>query len=86
VSPAVSRTLTIAAATVLGFDGAALLGLGLWSGRMMLALVGLVFFVSALLVLLYWRWYQRRLADIAAARRELGNEAREMQRSLREKA
>ena len=51
----------------------------------MLALVGLVFFLSALLVLLSWRWYQRRLADIAAARRALSDEAREMQRSLREK-
>jgi hypothetical protein len=85
VTPATSRTLTIVAAAVLGFDGAALVGLGLWSGRTMLALVGAVFFVSALVVLLSWRWYRRRLADIAAARRALGDEAREMQRSLREK-
>jgi hypothetical protein len=85
VSPAASRTLTIVAATVLGFDGAALIGLGVWSGRMMLVLVGLVFFGSALLVLLSWRWYQRRLESIAAARRALGDEAREMRRSLREK-
>jgi hypothetical protein len=85
VTPAASRTLTIIAATVLGFDGAALVALGLWSGRMMLVLVGLVFFLSALVVLLSWRWYRRRLADIAAARRALGEEAREMQRSLREK-
>jgi membrane protein implicated in regulation of membrane protease activity len=85
VSPAASRTLTLVAATVLGFDGAALIGLGLWSGRMMLALVGLVFFGSALLVLLSWRWYRRRLESIMAARRALGDEAREMQRSLRER-
>jgi hypothetical protein len=85
VTPAASRTLTIVAATVLGFDGAALLALGLWSGRTVLALVGLVFFVSALAVLLSWRWYRRRLADIAAARRALADEAREMQRSMREK-
>jgi hypothetical protein len=82
VTPAASRTLTIVAATVLGFDGAALLALGLWSGRTVLALVGLVFFVSALVVLLSWRWYRRRLASIAAARRALADEAREMQRSL----
>jgi hypothetical protein len=44
-----------------------------------------VFFVSAGLVLLYWRWYRRRVADIAAARRVLGDEVREMQRLLREK-
>jgi hypothetical protein len=85
VTPAGSRTLTIVAAVVLGFDGAALIGLGLWSGRMVLALVGLVFFVSAVVVLLSWRWYRRRLADIAAARRAVGEEAREMQRSLRER-
>jgi hypothetical protein len=84
VIPAASRTLTIIAAGVLGFDGAALVGLGLWSGRTMLALVGLVFFGSALVVLFSWRWHRRRLADIAAARRALGAEAREMQRSLHE--
>jgi membrane protein implicated in regulation of membrane protease activity len=75
----------IVAAVVLAFDGAALLGLGVWSGRMMLVLVGAVFFLSALLVLLSWRWYRRRLADITAARRALSDETREMQRSLREK-
>jgi hypothetical protein len=85
VSPAASRTLTIVAAAVLGFDGAALLGLGVWRGRMLLVLVGAVFFLSALLVLLSWRWYQRRLRDIASARRALGDEAREMQRSLRKR-
>jgi hypothetical protein len=85
VSPAASRTLTLVAATVLGFDGAALVGLGLWSGRTILTLVGLVFFLSAPVVLLSWRWYRRRLEDITAARRALGDEAREMQRSLREK-
>jgi hypothetical protein len=52
---------------------------------LVLGLVGVVFFVSSGLVLLYWRWYRRRLADIATARRALGEEAREMQRLLREK-
>ena len=70
---------------VLGFDGAALVGLGLWSGRTILTLVGLVFFLSALVVLLSWRWYRRRLGDISMARRALSDEAREMQRSLRER-
>ena len=85
MSPVASRTLTLVAATVLGFDGAALLSLGLWSGRPILTLVGLVFFLSALVVLWSWRWYRRRLADITAARQVLGDEAREMQRSLRER-
>jgi hypothetical protein len=85
VSPAVSRLLTIVAAAVLAFDGAALAVLGFWGDRLVLGLVGVVFFVSSGLVLLYWRWYRRRLADIATARRALGDEAREMQRLLREK-
>jgi hypothetical protein len=85
VSPAVSRILTIAAAAVLAFDGAALALLGFWSDRLVLSLVGLVFFASSGLVLLYWRWYRRRLDDIATARRALGDEAREMRRLLREK-
>ena len=85
MSPVASRLLTIVAAGVLAFDGAALAVLGFWSDRLVLALVGLVFFISSGLVLLYWRWYRRRLADIASARRALGDEAREMQRLLREK-
>jgi membrane protein implicated in regulation of membrane protease activity len=85
VSPVASRLLTIVAAGVLAFDGAALAVLGFWSDRLVLALVGVVFFISSGLVLLYWRWYRRRLADIASARRALGDDAREMQRLLREK-
>jgi hypothetical protein len=85
VSPAVSRTLTIIAAGVLAFDGAALAGLGWWSGRLMLTLLGVVFFVSSGLVLLYWRWYRRKLDDIVTARRALAEEAREMRRVLRER-
>jgi hypothetical protein len=79
------RVLTIFAAAVLAFDGAALLGAGVWTSRPMLISIGVVLVVSCLLVLLSWRWYQRRLADIAAARRALGNEAREMQRTLHER-
>jgi hypothetical protein len=85
VSPAMSRTLTLVAAAVLAFDGAALAGLGYMTGRAVLGFVGLAFFVSSGLILLYWRWYRRRLDDILAARRELSEEAREMQRLLREK-
>lgn len=84
MSPLISRTLTFVAASVLAFDGAALAALGFWSGRIILALVGVVFFISSGLVMLYWRWYRRRLADIAAARQVLSEEAREIQRVLRE--
>ena len=54
-SPVVSRTLTLVAIGFLTFDGVALAGIGLMSGRNMLVAMGLVFFVSAGLVLLYWR-------------------------------
>jgi membrane protein implicated in regulation of membrane protease activity len=85
VSPAAVRVLTVVAAAVLAFDGAALAIAGWWSGRLVLALVGVVFFLSSGLVLIYWRWYHRRMDDIAAARRSLADEAREMQRLLRRK-
>lgn len=82
VSPAVSRTLTIVAAAVLAFDGAALALMGWWGERFMLTLVGLVFFFSSGLVVLYWRWYRRRMEDIAQSRRQLSEEARQMRRIL----
>jgi hypothetical protein len=84
-SPVVSRGLTLVAIGFLTFDGAALAGIGLISGRTMLVAMGLVFFVSAGLVLLYWRWHRRRLLDIAAERSALSEDVREMQRLLREK-
>jgi hypothetical protein len=85
VSPALSRTLTAVAAAVLAFDGAALALLGWWSKRGLLGLIGLAFFVSSGLVLLSWHWYRGRLEDIARARRSLSEDAREMQRLLRER-
>jgi hypothetical protein len=51
----------------------------------MLVAVGLVFFVSAGLVMLYWRWYRRRLRDIAVERGALSEDVREMRRLLRGK-
>jgi uncharacterized membrane protein len=85
MSPQFTRTLTVIAAAVLAFDGAALAGLGIWTHRLVLVPVGVVFFVSAGLVLLYWRWYRRRVENITVARRALAEEARELQRSLRER-
>ena len=85
VSPVVSRALTLVAAAVLAFDGVALAGLGYMTGRAVLVPVGLAFFVSSGLILLYWRWYRRKLDDILAARRALSEEAREMQRLLGKK-
>ena len=85
VSPTLGSTMTLVAAAVLAFDGLALAGLGYMSGRMVLIPVGLVFFVSAGLLLLYRRWYRRRLDDILAARRALSEEARAMLESVRGK-
>jgi hypothetical protein len=84
MSPQLARTLTIVASAVLAFDGAALAGLGIWTDRLILVPVGAVFFISAGVVLLSWRWYRRRLEDIAATRRSLAEDAREMRRVLRE--
>jgi hypothetical protein len=68
---------------VLAFDGAALAGLGIWTDRLIMVPVGVVFFISAGVVLLYWRWYRRRLEDIAATRRSLADDARELRRVVR---
>ena len=81
-SPVVSRTLTAVAIAFLTFDGAALGGLGFLTGRMILVPVGVAFFVAAAVILLYWRAHQRRLQEIAAARGELGEEARDIQSLL----
>jgi hypothetical protein len=67
---------------VLAFDGVALAGLGYMSGRVLLVAVGLVFFVSSGLLLLYQRWYRSRLDNILSARRELSEEARAMLKSV----
>jgi hypothetical protein len=82
VSPVVSRTLTLVAAAVLAFDGAMLAGLGYMTGRAVLVPVGLVFFVSSGLILLYRRWYRRRLNDILAARRAVSEEARALREGV----
>jgi membrane protein implicated in regulation of membrane protease activity len=82
VSPAIGRTLTIVAIAVLAFDGAALAAIGFMSGRMVLVAVGLVFFLSSGLVVLYWRRHLRRVDEIRTARRALGDEARALRESV----
>ena len=74
-SVAATRALTVAAAVFLGFDGAVLLAVGAWAHQYLLAIVGICLFLSAGLVLLYWRWHQQQLAEIAEARRQLRQEA-----------
>ena len=81
--PALSRLLTFAAAIVLGFDGAVLAGLGLWSHRPLVVAIGVVLFLAAGVVLVAWRGHVRRLEEIAAARRDLRDEARAINDMLR---
>ena len=76
-------TLTLLASAFLGFDGAALLVFGIWSRHPLLALIGAALFVSSGLVLLYWRWHQRQLEEIAAARRALREETESLRELLR---
>jgi hypothetical protein len=84
MSPAFSRTLTVMAAGVLAFDGAALALFSWWSRRAVLGVIGAAFVISSGLVLVYWKWYRHRLDDIAQTRRAVSDEAREMQRLLRD--
>jgi hypothetical protein len=85
VSPTAYRTITLFTSAVLAFDGAALVAVSVWKGRLLLGFMGLVFLLSAALVLLSRRWYHRRLGDIATAQRALQDEQHEMQRVLRRK-
>jgi membrane protein implicated in regulation of membrane protease activity len=82
LSLAASRVLTIVAAAFLGFDGAILLGLGLWAARISLVVIGLVLFLSSGLVLLYWRRYRRQVEEIAAQRRALREEVQDLRNLL----
>jgi len=77
------RPLTFVAVGFLALDGAALIGVGLWSRRSGLTLAGAGLLLGGGLVLLFWRRHLRRLDEIAAARRDLRDEAEAMRRVLR---
>lgn len=81
-SPLAVSGLTLLAAAFLGFDGAVLAGLGVWAGRWGLVAAGVVLFLGGGLVLRYGRQQQRRLDQIAAARRELRDETEALRRLL----
>ena len=81
-SPLAVRGLTLLAAGFLGFDGMVLVALGVWGRSWTLAAIGLVLFVAAGLVLVYAARQRRRLAEIAAARRELRDETESLRRLL----
>ncbi|MFL5507027.1 MAG: hypothetical protein ACJ8AU_09100 [Gemmatimonadales bacterium] len=81
--PGLTRLLAFAASIVLGFDGAVLMALGLWSHRPLVTVIGAVLFVAAGAVLMTWRTHERRLQEISATRRELRDEARALNDFLR---
>jgi membrane protein implicated in regulation of membrane protease activity len=83
VSPLAFRTPTFVAAGFLALDGAALAGVGIWSGRSGLFLAGVGLLIASGLVLVFWRRHLRRLQEIAEARRELRDDADELRRILR---
>ncbi len=70
-----SRPLTLLAFGFLLIDAILLALAGLWSGRGALVVLGAVFGLAAAGVLVYWRAHQKRLAEIADAKRELKAEA-----------
>jgi hypothetical protein len=81
-SPLAVGGLTLLAAALLGFDGAVLAGIGVWTGRWIMAAIGVVLFLSSGLVVIAGRHQRRRLEEIAAARRELRDETEEIRRLL----
>jgi HAMP domain-containing protein len=64
-------------------DGAALLAAGAWNRRGVLVLAGGVFLAASILVLLSWSWYRRRLEEIAAVRKALAEDTRQMLADVR---
>jgi membrane protein implicated in regulation of membrane protease activity len=76
------RGLSILAVGFLGFDGALLVGAGVWTGRWPLTVAGAVLVAASGFVLLAGRGQRRRLEEIAAARRDLRDEAESLRRLL----
>ena len=72
------RTITVLTAAFLAFDGASLMLAGFWLSRPLMAIIGACLFASSGLVFLYWRRHQRRVQEIAEARRAIVADAREL--------
>ena len=70
-----SRPLTLLAFGFLAIDAVLLMLAGLWSDRVVLVILGVVFAVAAMGVLLYWRAHKKRIEEIAKARDDLKAEA-----------
>lgn len=75
---------TRAAVALLALDGLALVVGGILARHVTLVLAGVALCGGALFVVWYGRWHQRQLAEIAAARAALRDEARGMRELIRE--
>jgi hypothetical protein len=69
----------------LAIDAILLMLAGLWSDRVVLVILGVVFAVAAVGVLLYWRAHKRQLDEIAKARADLRAEAEAMRELIKKK-
>ncbi len=82
-TPVRGRALTLFAVGVLVLDGVLLLLIGLWSHTLWAGISGSLCLLLAGGVLLLWRRHRRSLAEVAAARQELRDEARALRDLLR---
>jgi hypothetical protein len=81
-SPLAVGGLTLVAAVLLGFDGAVVGAVGVYTGRWLLVAIGLVLLAGAGLVMLAGRRQRRGLDEIAAVRRDLRDETEALRRLL----
>ena len=73
-----TRILLVLAVGVLLLDAVLLISAGLWTDRLGLVVGGAVSAIIAAGLLLFWRRYLKRLADIDIARHDLINEVKEL--------
>lgn len=77
------RTLTIVAVGFLALDGVLFGLLGWWQGQAGFLVVGALLLLAAAGVLVWWRVYLRRLAEIHQARQAVKAELQALQDALR---
>ena len=80
-----SRPLTLLAFGFLAIDAILLTLAGLWSDRVVLVILGVVFAVAAMGVLFYWRAHKKQIEEIAKARDDLKAEAEALRELIKKK-
>ena len=73
-----TRILLVLTVGVLLLDAVLLISAGLWTDRLGLVVGGAAAAIIAAGLLLFWRRYLKRLADIDIARHDLINEVKEL--------